>query len=103
MALVMVGFNVSYGLPKEVNIVWGDRVYHQRLDNKNIPFRCFLCLQTGHLGWNCLSVSEADLEDDYDEIFDGVSRPEGVCDVGRVSIVPSYENLGFLLATSTLE
>lgn len=56
IARVMLEFNITRGLPAEVEIIWGNRIIHQRLDYFQIPFRCFFCCKTGHAKSTCPSL-----------------------------------------------
>lgn len=53
IAKLMVEFDMSLGLPTEVEIVWGTRSFIQRLDYYKLLFRCFSCHETGHLQSKC--------------------------------------------------
>lgn len=55
VAKVMVEMDMRPGLPAEVEVVWGSRVWRQRLDFYKIPFRCFACRKIGHVQANCSS------------------------------------------------
>lgn len=46
------------GLPAEIEVVWGSRVWHQRLEFYKIPFRCFGCRKIGHVQANCPSFRQ---------------------------------------------
>lgn len=52
-AKVMVEIDLKGGLPTEVVIAWGARVWNQTLDFFMIPFRCFLCRKIGHVRASC--------------------------------------------------
>ena len=47
MDLVMVELDISLGLPAELDIFCGKRVFTQQLDKLKIPFRCHLCTNAG--------------------------------------------------------
>jgi hypothetical protein len=49
VARVLVNLNVREGLGEERDLTWGDYMYSQKLNYKNISFRCRRCHQYGHL------------------------------------------------------
>lgn len=52
-ARICVYLNVSRDLPEAVNLTWLDEVWRQTLDYENLPFRCKICHEHGHLLRNC--------------------------------------------------
>ena len=56
MASVLVEMDVSLGLPSEVDILWGDGIFYQRLDYWNIPLCCHHFCDTGHMKNKCLHL-----------------------------------------------
>lgn len=53
VAQVMVEFDLNKGLPAEVEIIWGNHTFRQRLDYFGVSFRCFKCRCTGHVVARC--------------------------------------------------
>jgi hypothetical protein len=53
VARILVNLNIREGLGKEFDLSWGGYTYNQKLDYKNIPFRCRRCHQYGHLIKSC--------------------------------------------------
>ena len=53
MSSVMVELDVSRGLPAELDILCGDKIFFHMLDNLKIPFHCHFCWNTGHLKDKC--------------------------------------------------
>jgi len=53
MARILVNINVREGLGEEVDIVFGPFQHTQKLDYENIPFRCRICHDYGHLVEDC--------------------------------------------------
>jgi len=58
MAWILVEFDVSIGLPTEIDISWGASFAH-RLDYCKVPFRCHLCHKTSHLRYTCPGFFES--------------------------------------------
>lgn len=54
-AKVMVELDTRGGLPGEIEIAWGQKVWKQTLDYFKIPFRCYSCKQLGHVRATCPS------------------------------------------------
>ena len=52
-ARICVYLNVSNDLPEAVNLTWLDEVWRQTLDYENLPFRCKICHEHGHLLRDC--------------------------------------------------
>jgi len=52
-ARICVYLNVSKDLPEAVNLTWLDEVWRQTLDYENLPFRCKICHEHGHLLRDC--------------------------------------------------
>ena len=69
MALVLVDLHIIEGIPTEVKIVWGDKIYLQRLDYKGIYFRCYLCRNMGHMSRQCCFFKDCGIG------VDGHGRP----------------------------
>ena len=53
---ILVEIDISKGLPAEVEILYHERMFIQRLDFLGIPFRCSVCRETGHLRRECPSL-----------------------------------------------
>ena len=51
----MVEFDISRGLPANVEILCKERLFVHKLDYQGIPFRCSICRDTGHLRRQCSS------------------------------------------------
>ena len=49
VAKVLVEMDVSSGLPADVEVLCGERLFIQKLDYLRVPFRCSLCHETRHL------------------------------------------------------
>jgi len=50
---ICVYLNISNDLPEAINLTWQDEVWNQTLDYENLPFRCKICHEHGHLLRDC--------------------------------------------------
>lgn len=48
-ARICVYMNISKDLPEAIKLTWQDEVWVQPLDYENLPFRCKICHEHGHL------------------------------------------------------
>lgn len=46
METIMIEFDVTLGLLMEVELIWGNMIFMQKLDYQNIPFRYHFCMET---------------------------------------------------------
>ena len=53
VARVMVELDTAEGLPFETEVTWGVKVFRKKLDYLHIPFRCFYCINMGHVKGHC--------------------------------------------------
>ena len=56
MARVLVEFDISHGLPAEVEILCKERLLVQKLDYLHMPFHCSRCQEIRHLRCSCPSL-----------------------------------------------
>ena len=54
MAKILIELDLTTGLPTEIEIFCQDRLFQQRLDYLNIPFRYSWCREVGHLQRACM-------------------------------------------------
>ena len=54
MEMILVELDITDGLPVEIEILFLDRLFTQRLDYLRIPFHCSRCRDVGHLRRECL-------------------------------------------------
>jgi hypothetical protein len=52
-AWIQVEVDVGEGLFGNVDIIFGDRVWHQKVDYWKLPFKCHDCHEIGHLRAQC--------------------------------------------------
>jgi hypothetical protein len=48
-AWVQVEVDLREGLVSNVYLVFGDQIWHQKVDYWHLPFHCFSCHEVGHL------------------------------------------------------
>lgn len=53
VAKIIVKIDLQQGLFESIELVVGDRLYTQALDNINVPFRCARCHFYGHVVVDC--------------------------------------------------
>jgi hypothetical protein len=54
---VQIVVDLKEGLSKEIELVWGQFRWLQKIDYWRIPFRCFSCHQVGHVQEECSRVN----------------------------------------------
>jgi len=52
-ARICVYLNIANDLPEAIHLTWQDEVWTQTLDYENLPFRCKICHEHGHLLRDC--------------------------------------------------
>jgi hypothetical protein len=52
-AQVQIEVDLKEGLMDEIELVWGEFKWVQKIDYWRVPFRCFGCHQVGHLQAEC--------------------------------------------------
>ena len=52
-ARICIYMDLSRELPKAISLNWEDEEWIKPIDYEQLPFRCRLCHEYGHLGWNC--------------------------------------------------
>lgn len=50
---ICVEVDLSQGLPEHITLNFNNSLRIQPLDYENTAFRCCICMQTGHLQFNC--------------------------------------------------
>ena len=53
VARILVEFDITRGLPAEIELLLDDHLLIQRLDYLYVPFRCSFCRSVGHLRHSC--------------------------------------------------
>ena len=51
-AQIYIYMDLSRELPKAISLNWEDEEWIQPIDYEQLPFKCRLCHEYGHLGWN---------------------------------------------------
>jgi hypothetical protein len=61
---ILVELDLHEGLLETLDIDWRGHLTRQKLDYLDIPFRCSLCRQTGHLRKTCTGAHEDELSEE---------------------------------------